>query len=486
MNTTSLALFAASLGLTPLAAADNIRWIGPSNGLYTDPANWDLNRVPTAGDHVILDLPGTYTVSVPAGAHSLGALTVLNGSVVLAGPGAVQVAPFTPRGDPVAQVRIGDGVNPACLTILDVQFSTALPGLALLVQPQGTLVTDGAGSVYVNNLAEVQDGGFVRVKGGFISPGHLTLRTGSTAVVTGGLLNGAVLMLEPGVTTFVTGPQARLTCEDFMELGGDVTVTGGGRIEPLAPSNIADFSLASCDLTIADGGSAFLNSVEMDAESRVEVGHAGVWRDPSGFAEHHGTFIALPGADVELSGAYTGPLEVDHQSTIRRSTSLALLSGLTVTLDGLVDLPGPIIPLASDEGGTTTISGPLTVRVRHENAFHAGEVIPIFAHEPGSPEEFTGLVYNELGGGRELQLVREGAPAVSSVAVTMGMPSCYLNADFDGDGDAGSDADLEAFFACLAGSCCDTCATTDFNGDGDAATDADIEAFFTVLAGGSC
>ena len=61
-------------------------------------------------------------------------------------------------------------------------------------------------------------------------------------------------------------------------------------------------------------------------------------------------------------------------------------------------------------------------------------------------------------------------------------------ADFDGDGDIATDADIEAFFACLAGNCCPTCSPrgADFDGDGDTATDADIEAFFRVLAGGAC
>jgi WD40 repeat protein len=59
-------------------------------------------------------------------------------------------------------------------------------------------------------------------------------------------------------------------------------------------------------------------------------------------------------------------------------------------------------------------------------------------------------------------------------------------ADFDEDGDVGTDADIEAFFACLAGHCCSSCGPTDINGDGDAGTDADIESFFRVLAGGTC
>jgi hypothetical protein len=66
-------------------------------------------------------------------------------------------------------------------------------------------------------------------------------------------------------------------------------------------------------------------------------------------------------------------------------------------------------------------------------------------------------------------------------------PSCG-SADFNCDGDLGTDADIEAFFSCLAGNCpaapCQNSA--DFNGDGDLGTDGDIEAFFRVLAGGSC
>jgi hypothetical protein len=65
-------------------------------------------------------------------------------------------------------------------------------------------------------------------------------------------------------------------------------------------------------------------------------------------------------------------------------------------------------------------------------------------------------------------------------------PSNCGSADFNHDGDSGTDADIEAFFACVAGSCCAACGTADFNGDGDVATDADIESFFRVLAGGPC
>ena len=75
-----------------------------------------------------------------------------------------------------------------------------------------------------------------------------------------------------------------------------------------------------------------------------------------------------------------------------------------------------------------------------------------------------------------------GATTVSLSIVNCG------TADFNGDTDFGTDQDIEAFFACLAGVCCPSCfpGGADFNSDGDYGTDQDIEAFFRVLAGGNC
>jgi hypothetical protein len=66
-------------------------------------------------------------------------------------------------------------------------------------------------------------------------------------------------------------------------------------------------------------------------------------------------------------------------------------------------------------------------------------------------------------------------------------PRCG-SADFNCDGDVGTDSDIESFFSCLAGNCpAPPCTSSaDFNGDGDVGTDSDIEAFFRVLAGGTC
>jgi hypothetical protein len=80
-----------------------------------------------------------------------------------------------------------------------------------------------------------------------------------------------------------------------------------------------------------------------------------------------------------------------------------------------------------------------------------------------------------------------GDGPMAALRVTPVVPTCG-SPDFNCDGDVGTDADIESFFACLAGACpASPCASTaDFNGDGDVGTDADIEAFFRVLAGGTC
>jgi YVTN family beta-propeller protein len=116
---------------------------------------------------------------------------------------------------------------------------------------------------------------------------------------------------------------------------------------------------------------------------------------------------------------------------------------------------------------------------------HAGQTITAAALQalaaPGSELTYTVVVKGtetRIGIDRNLNGVLDFDEPVPP-------PPCG-SADFNNDGDTGTDADIEAFFACLGGSCCANCGTADFNADGDVGTDADIEAFFRVLSGGHC
>jgi hypothetical protein len=82
-----------------------------------------------------------------------------------------------------------------------------------------------------------------------------------------------------------------------------------------------------------------------------------------------------------------------------------------------------------------------------------------------------------------------GSPDLSTSATVPAPTVAHCgSADFNCDGDVGTDADIAGFFACLAGTCPAAPCTNgaDFNGDGDVGTDGDIEAFFRVLGGGNC
>jgi hypothetical protein len=84
--------------------------------------------------------------------------------------------------------------------------------------------------------------------------------------------------------------------------------------------------------------------------------------------------------------------------------------------------------------------------------------------------------------------VKNGAGTSPSQSTFLRVQAITLHcaADYNGDGDTGTDSDIAAFFACLAGNCCPTCGSADFNNDGDIGTDSDIESFFRVLSGGNC
>ncbi|HYE61711.1 MAG TPA: sialidase family protein [Phycisphaerales bacterium] len=147
---------------------------------------------------------------------------------------------------------------------------------------------------------------------------------------------------------------------------------------------------------------------------------------------------------------------------------------------------------------------PVAAITAHNGTLYAGLAS---RHFPATPFMFGGLgVYQSTDGGASWQpagtslsgvgvrclkvfngTLYAGTDHLGVWALTSPITGCG-SADFNGDGDTGTDQDIEAFFACIGGHCCPTCDPrgSDFNNDGDAATDQDIEAFFRVLGGNPC
>jgi hypothetical protein len=185
-------------------------------------------------------------------------------------------------------------------------------------------------------------------------------------------------------------------------------------------------------------------------------------------------------ADVRTNPGVLVRLEATGGEGARQIGGLTLdLSRLDVRVDAL-RLP---VNFPIDKGTLQYVGGTIALEVANPNALRVGQVIPLVrgssVQGPDPVMEFPSLV-----GGRALRLVRT-ATELSIEVVAGGDHPCWT-IDFNGDGDYGTDQDVEAFFACISGECCPTCGLADFNGDGDVCTDQDIEAFFRGLAGGPC
>ena len=199
---------------------------------------------------------------------------------------------------------------------------------------------------------------------------------------------------------------------------------------------------------------------------------------------------------TELAGAFTpGPVTIERAPTSTTDLVLAIYD------DQLRPVPG------FSNGGNNTLTRTFSPGVYHiavsrrslannqpcpdddsnriAGAMDFPDVVVAFSNI--APTDVS-LRLTHSAGTHDLALSAPGAFDVAWVRFTVGTPPACGTSDFNGDGDVGTDQDIEAFFACLGGNCCDTCFAggADFNADGDIGTDQDIESFFRVLGGGPC
>jgi hypothetical protein len=134
-----------SLSLVAALAPTTVSWANASSGNWSDPANWNPTRLPTADDTVAIDVDGDYTVTLNVSA------TVA--SLVLGGASGTQML--------------------------------SIPGQTLTIDEQGTVGANG-----VINLAGTLTGSGPVSVGGAINWSSGTLSgTSTTTILAGGALN---------------------------------------------------------------------------------------------------------------------------------------------------------------------------------------------------------------------------------------------------------------------------------------------------------
>jgi hypothetical protein len=234
-----------------------------------------------------------------------------------------------------------------------------------------------------------------------------------------------------------------------------------------------------------------------------------------GWTRTHGTFpIVIPGTQMEVHpGVYStvsnGRLTRRYDFPTNATPNLLETGRMVMTVGGsqgtgiftgqfgsflngrfpCVGLAAPVAQTVNEGGIATLEAAPTGSSYSYQwqrNGFNLpadprysgrnAAVLRINAVNPNDAGDYTCSVTSTECG------------ALTTNPATLEVLSRCGTSDYNGDGDFGTDADIEAFFACLGGTCCETCwhLGSDFNGDGDFGTDGDIESFFRVLGGGSC
>jgi hypothetical protein len=243
------------------------------------------------------------------------------------------------------------------------------------IRPQASVVVRPGGDLSsCNSDVLIPAGATLRVEGGITNPGALRFQ-GGRGIVTAGTMNGRVVSMTPGSEVVASGSTARFACQDDMQLSGAVTISDGARLQGIA--GMFFFSAAGCHVMVSDRGFANLVGVQTDAASVIDVRPGGVWHVAAD-CQYHGPLLAAATSDVLLRGHFYSTVDVAEGAAITRS-DLTFDQGLTVELDGVAPPSAPIVP-APSFGPATTLSGPLTVRLRNGNALRVGDVYPIMAH----------------------------------------------------------------------------------------------------------
>jgi uncharacterized repeat protein (TIGR01451 family) len=353
-----------------------------------------------------------------------------------------------------------------------------------------------------------------------------------------GVSIGSATIQNDGTVSVQTSLIGATTATDtaVFRSNGNVLVAQEGTTIPAGQPDGATFTVRSFDTGATDGqgffvsadGSrtlwtGFLNDVAaqdkvvvVDGSVVIQEGHV---LPGSGFASPVGTSVAYAfmetngdwfayGANADTSdyalrnGAVIGtnaqPIHtgaVENWSDVSFAQLFFLLAGNNngdYVIGGTTDAPDLLANAVIVFNGQTVLARENDpVDADGNGVFDDGVYIRTFRDDYGFINDTHFYCVVTLRGSATAQGCVTVDPEVGQALIRIPLPPSGPvcgTADFDGDGDTGTDADIEAFFACLAGNCCATCFSggADFNGDGDTGTDADIESFFRVLAGGPC
>jgi hypothetical protein len=481
-----------ALVLVQGAAGQVTRWINPAGGSFGDPTNWD-NGVPDSAKEGRFELAGVYTVTIDQ-ARTIRLLTSTAGDVTLDLAGVITTSHLEVTG---GSMTLRNGEFKRTINLRQNAAMTIEQGTVIRIYgdgfPNGFRMYDTSTLLLRGDIVDPQTrvgcGGYgffaaepdcyVRIEGGRISASYFNNEAyfdmvNGSVCHSGGSFPRGVLANNSGAggdnPTFVSGPA------HFFNGGG----IGGESGNYLGPGAI-----------LFEGQGTRAYGVSQIAGDVILRGGASIPPIGSGFP---GDLLVRAGASLSVEAdsiamkriAYPGSVRLAANSQIYQ-LQLGAGGSLTLELDGA---RSPHHSLREVSIYSRTFAGNLVLTATNPNALRLGDEIPLLKTEYGLFDgSFGQVTLPQLDGGRQVLLVVENTDPQNTRLIARIVPGgtnpCW-SADFNGDGDYGTDQDIEAFFECLAGQCCALCGSADFNSDGDFGTGADIDAFFRVLSGHPC
>ncbi|MBX7218564.1 MAG: IPT/TIG domain-containing protein [Blastocatellia bacterium] len=309
-----------------------IRWNNASGGSFNVATNWTPNQVPTNLDIAVIDLPGTYTVSVVAtqalGGLVLGAatgtqtLSLQSGSLTLSGTSTIGSNGVLSLAGSIVSV-IGTGTV-AVSGRVDWNAGTIGGGLVFDIASTGTVMVGGAlGKSLANNVTFNNSGLFV-----FAGTTPLGVSTGAPVFnnLTSGIfeiqnnlsLNGTCILNNAGLLRKTSGT-ASTSCNWTIVNSGVINIQTG-QLDPLGGltlnngTNVMQLSWSNGTVTVAGSASAqklALMGGILSGSGVLNVGTVMTWA--AGSIQSSLTINIAAGADLIFTGSVTKTLSGSPQ-----------------------------------------------------------------------------------------------------------------------------------------------------------------------------
>ncbi|HUP94510.1 MAG TPA: filamentous hemagglutinin N-terminal domain-containing protein [Burkholderiales bacterium] len=320
-------------------------WLFDLDGLWNSDANWSLGHIPTSGEQVVINRPGTPTITVPAGGDFTVSSLKSNENLTVAGALTLSTASTV---DAALAVNGGTVTANGALTI-----NGALAVNSGTVQGSGPVAVNGAlslnagtlagpGAVTVNGNTAV-DTGASQLAGTLIT-NMLTMPSGSLNVAPG----GALTLAGPGVSTIGA---ATLTNAGTLRMAASANLfLNSGAV--LSNSNSGTFDIAGSGDVLVSGGALLENFGSLNLSG---PGHIILDGGPSRLANRaSGTLNDLSSNTTPVSAPAVTAAVFDNAGTFNKGAG----SAATQTIDapfnntGLVNVSTGTLNLS--RGGTDT------------------------------------------------------------------------------------------------------------------------------------